>query len=214
MLPSGRWAPGWSLHRYVLPPAGYNQYVNRILRTIPALALLVLLCTGCNNGLVGGSATSGLQKTAAEYYNFRVGNLQGREYSSFLSPAYRNSFSKEGLEVLNKGNAAARASNSRIEKVTADDVAVSTEASFAMTDVPASLGFAFQSMEPQRWVRTGGRWYLYLGSDREVSEYGYFPVSIPYPVVPEEQPAQVLDEKRRKDVPQLPETDPDGEGGA
>ncbi len=175
-------------------------------------ALLALLClaAACNNNLVSGNTTTGLQKTAAEYYNFRVGNQGDLEYSSFLSPAYRNSFSKEDLESLNLANAAARSSNDRIEKVKADDVVISSEANFAMTDVPPALGFVFSSMEPLRWVKSGNRWYLYLGSDREVSDYGYFPVTIPFPQIPDEQPAQVLEERRRTDTPASDEQETSG----
>ena len=191
-------------HRYVLPPRGYNLYVISAIRTITILFAALLLLAGCNNKLIKSQAVSGLQKTAADYYNFKVGNLPGREYASFLSPAYRKSFSKDALETLNRGNAMARSSNNRIEKLRSEDVAVSIEGNFAMTDVPGSAGFAFESMEPQRWVKSGSKWYIYLGSDSEVSDYGYFPVSIPFPQIPEQQPAQVLEDKQRKDSPALP----------
>ncbi|MCB1218778.1 hypothetical protein KDL44_15440 [bacterium] len=173
---------------------------------------LGLACTGCNKSLISSRATAGLQNTAADYYNFRLGNLDGREYSSFLSPAYRGSFSKDKLTELNAGNAPARSANNRVEKVESADVLVSTEANFAMTDVSPALGYAFGSMEPLRWVKAGNRWFLYLGSDREVSEYGYFPVSIPFPQVPEQAPAQVLEEKRRKDTPAVPGEGDSAEG--
>lgn len=187
-------------------------------RVIIILVLLCGLCS-CRNGFVTGSVTAGLQKTAAEYYNFRVGQLAGREYSDFLSPAYRASFSKEDLAVLNQGNASVKSGSKRIEKVTANDVVVSTEANFAMTDVPPRLGFAFESMDAQRWVQVGSRWFLYMGSDREVSEYGYFPVSIAFPQIPDELPAQVQEDKRRKDQPIDPaeaeagQADDAGDGG-
>ncbi|MCB1220242.1 MAG: hypothetical protein H7A35_14020 [Planctomycetales bacterium] len=180
--------------------------------TLLALAALLMLA-GCNRSVVSSRATAGLQKTAAEYYNFSVGNLQGRDYSSFLSPAYRNSFTKDNLDALNAGNAPARSSNNRIEKVKAEDVVANLEGNFAMTDVPPSLGFAFESMEPLRWVKAGSRWYLYLGSDAEVGEYGYFPVSIPFPQILEQAPTQVLEEKRRTDTPVLPEGETQVEGG-
>ena len=173
-----------------------------MLQVIRVLFLL-LLCSlvSCRTTLVGGGATAGLQKSAADYYNFRVGNLPGRDYSGFLSPAYRASFNKDDLAALNRGNAPGKSTNKRIETVKAANVVVSVDTNFAMTDVSPQLGFAFESMDPLRWVRVGSRWFLYMGSDHEVSEYGYFPVSIAFPQIPDELPVQVLDEKRRKDTP-------------
>ena len=101
-------------HRYVLPPAGYNQYVKSAKILILLCLALGLACTGCNKSLISSRATAGLQNTAADYYNFRLGNLDGREYSSFLSPAYRGSFSKDKLTELNAGNAPARSANNRV----------------------------------------------------------------------------------------------------
>jgi hypothetical protein len=181
-------------------------------RFIIVVAVLCGLCS-CRNGFITSTSTAGLQKTAADYYNFRVGQQPGREYSDFLSPAYRASFSKEDLAVLNKGNASAKPNTKRIEKISSSDVVVSIEASFAMTDVPPRLGFAFESMQAQRWVKVGSRWFLYMGSDKEVSEYGYFPVGIAFPQIPAELPAQVQEDKRRKDPPGDPDAVQDGTTG-
>ena len=59
------------------------------------IIVFVLLLTGC--GLFGG----GLASRAADYYAYMLGHGTDVKYSSFLSPAYRDSFTKDGLANLN-----------------------------------------------------------------------------------------------------------------
>jgi hypothetical protein len=149
--------------------------------TIVAL-LLTLMCGagGCANN------EAGLRKRAAEYYSYMLGLSPRTEYSSFLSPAYRKSFTKTGLQQLNTELGAAQAST-RYKPAQAKHVAVALKGRFGYSNIGNELGQAYASIGPVRWLRVGSKWYLYLSSKAERDAYGPFPsdASPPAPPVPE-----------------------------
>ena len=140
----------------------------------------VIVLTSC--GILGG----GLDKRAALYYNFMVGRKPNVTYNRFLSPAYRNLFAPEELAKLDTAMQQGRTPNERLPSATASDVYISQAGTFALTTVNPKLDKIFAAFAPVRWVRVGGRWYLYSGSDAEYEAYGPFPQDL----VPPQPPAE------------------------
>ena len=165
-------------------PAGYNAYVRYLF-----LTLAVLTLAGC--GLIGGS----LEDRAADYYNFMVGNTPNVKYSSFISPAYRGVFTREALKEYNDKMGRGDKVLGRHGEATAADVTVRQNDKFAITVIDPETGRAFANLEPARWVKAGSKWYLYFGSDAEISRYGPFPEGLQPPAVrrQEPEPAEPVD---------------------
>jgi hypothetical protein len=136
--------------------------------------LLSLALLGCG----GGAA---LNKRAVGYYNFMAGLSPKTKYSSFFSPAYREQFQGDGLQAVDRAVSTGAKPNTRYKPAKAADVTVATAGNFAYTAVSPSLGPAFAGLRPQRWVRDGRGWYLYMGSDAEVRKYGQFPFDLTPP---------------------------------
>lgn len=139
---------------------------------------VLLLCSGC------GNAESGLKNRAAEYYNYMVGQAPRTPYTSFLSPAYRKTFSKQVLEKLNTQRGSKPEVNKRYKPAEARHIAVVIDGRFAYSNIGADLGQSFASVGPVRWVRVGSSWYLYAFSTAEKKAYGDFPNSLSPPAPP------------------------------
>lgn len=158
-----------------------------ILRIAAVAAALALLCcmSGCAN------SESGLKKRAAEYYSYMLGLTPKLSYSSFLTPAYRKTFTKAGLKELNAKLAVAEA-NKRYKPAQAKHVAVLIKGRFGYSNIGNELGQSYADIGPVRWVRVGSRWYVHMSTNAELSAYGPFPsdVSPPAPPLPEAKAAQ------------------------
>jgi hypothetical protein len=158
---------------------GYNGIVEtrRIITIGVALAVLVL-CAGC------GSTEGALKSRAAAYYNYMVGLAPGTNYSSFFSPAYRKTFTKQVLKKLNTRPGTKPEANKRYKPASARHIAVVINGRFAYTNIGMELGQSFASVGPARWVRVGSGWYLYSFSTAEKKAYGDFPNSLSPPAPP------------------------------
>lgn len=151
------------------------------MRRIIAVGLVfaaLLLCAGC------GSPESALKNRAANYYNYMVGLAPGTDYSSFFSPAYRKTFTKQVLKKLNQKPGTKQESNKRYKPASARHIAVVVDGRFAYTNIGTELGQSFASVGPVRWVRVGSGWYLYAFSTVEKKAYGDFPNSLSPPAPP------------------------------
>jgi hypothetical protein len=137
-----------------------------------SVILLVVLLAGC--GLFGG----GLASRAANYYAYMLGHGKDVKYSSFLSPAYRESFSKDGLANLNGTMRRGNIRGGRIPPVKPRDINVFREANFYVTTVKPEAGEGYDGISVTRWIKVGSGWYLYSGSEAEIEAYGHFPDSL------------------------------------
>jgi hypothetical protein len=146
--------------------------------------------------LLGGCSLFGgdLKGRAAAYYNFMVGLSPKTKYSSFLSPAYRHTFTSAHLRRLDKAISPGEKPIQRYSPARTKDIAVAQMGQYAFTTVNPELGRAFESVGPARWVNVGGRWYRYTGSEAEVNAYGKFPVALSPPAPP--KPAKPADKTR------------------
>jgi len=129
--------------------------------------------------MMGGS----LEDRAADYYNFMVGNKPNVKYSSYISPAYRGVFAKEDLKALNEAMSPGSTASVHHGTASAEDVFTAVQDKFAITLIDPNKGRAFRNIEPTKWVKAGNRWYLYFGSDAEISRYGPFPQDLSPPAV-------------------------------
>lgn len=146
-------------------------------RVFLALAVALLLCGGIP---ACGLFSPGVEARAAAYYNFMVGRTPRTLYTSFLSPAYKGTFQPDSLKALDEYSRVETQPNERYPAARARDVQVEARDQFAYTAIDPGLGDAYANLQPQRWVRDGSRWYMYMGSDAEVSAYGIFPADL-YP---------------------------------
>ncbi len=150
-----------------------------ILRFTFAVLLLALLCGagGCAN------SESSLKQRGAEYYSYMLGLAPRTTYSSFLSPAYRKSFTKTGLKELDAQLGVAQASE-RFKPAQPKHVAVAINGRYGYSNIGGELGQAYAVIGPVRWVRVSLKWYLYLGSKNEQAAYGPFPTDASPPAPP------------------------------
>jgi hypothetical protein len=122
-----------------------------------------------------------------------LGHGRDVKYSSFLSPAYRDSFTKDGLANLNSTMRRGNIQGGRIPPVQPGDINVYREANFFVTTIKPEAGEGYGGISLARWVKVGSGWYLYSGSESEIEAYGHFPDSLlaeaSAPPAPEE-PAQ------------------------
>lgn len=151
--------------------------MRRIIAVATVLAALGI-CAGC------GTPESGLKSRAAAYYNFMVGLAPEKDYSSFLSPAYRKLLSKQSLKQLNAHPSGKQEANKRYKPASSKHIAVTIAGRFAYSNIGAELGQSFASVGPSRWVRVGSGWYLYSSSSTEQKAYGSFPNSLSPPAPP------------------------------
>jgi hypothetical protein len=142
--------------------------VNKLLIALTVLLLL----SGC--GLFGG----GLPGRAADYYAYMLGHGKDVKYSSFLSPAYRNSFNEDGLANLNNMMRRGNIEGGRIPPVKAKHIEVFHEGNFYMTLIKPEAGEGYTGVSRARWVKVGPNWFLYSGSEAEIEAYGQFPDSL------------------------------------
>jgi hypothetical protein len=161
---------------------GATGYNSSVLRNI-ILALVVLACCSC------GLLPAKLEQRAADYYSFQVGHLPKAKYSAFLTPAYRAIANPDGLSQLDAAMRKSTSPSERYARITAAQVTVQQDGLFAMTTVDSSLGGSFRDGKPIRWVRVGRRWFIYLGSDAEVEQYGMFPPNLTRPALDQHRPA-------------------------
>ena len=154
--------------------------INAIAKTGVA-CLTAALCLAL--GSCGLFSTS-LETRANSYYAFMVGLAPGAKYSSFISPAYRQTFDRSSLAILDEARGVGKTVNKRYPKTGAKDIATSTRDSFAYSLVNPALGDAYAAMSPVRWVKAGRSWYLFLGSDAEIGAYGEFPRELSPPTSP------------------------------
>lgn len=139
------------------------------------LLLLVASLGACN------LVPAALEPAAVKYYNYMQGLTPGKSYSSFTSPAYRQSLSKETQSKLDDVLSRSRKKNPRAIEARPADVRVAVDGIFGLTAAGAEASFAAQALGETRWVKAGGRWYLYLNSDAEISAYGQFPSNLRLP---------------------------------
>ncbi len=177
-----------------------------MLRIIIIASLALTLCS-C------GLLPAKLDRRAADYYSFQVGHLPKAKYSSFLSPAYREIADKAGLSELDTAMRKATAPSERYERIKTVQVTVQQDGHFALTTVDASLGGTFRDGKPIRWVRDGGKWFIFLGSDAEIAKYGIFPPGLALGPTEHRRPESLpplLNKGRTSPLPALAE----GEGSA
>ena len=115
---------------------------------------------------------------AADYYDFMLGNGGDAKYSSFLSPAYRDSFEPDVLANLDHAMRRGNVTGSRLPKVEAGDVLVVKEGNFALTAIDPGAGDHYQGVSEASFVKVGTRWYVFVGSESEIAAYGSFPESL------------------------------------
>ncbi len=161
------------------------------IRVCFCLALLagLLLLGSC--GVVGG-----LEGRAAQYYNYLIGRYPKQAYSSYLSPAYKKKFSRDDLRQLDESRRKATKPNTRYPLAHGRNVLITSEDKFAWSVVDPALGDAFAVQQPLRWVKVGLNWYIYSGSEAEISAYGAFPATLaPPPMVEFEKQHEAEREK-------------------
>lgn len=144
-----------------------------------------MFCSAC--GVFG---SSGIEQTALNYYEFRLGHRPGLSYSSFFSPEYRKLVSKADLDLLDSKLTYRDGSNTRYAEVKLKDIAVSQEARYALTLFRGQESAGLDGDDVINWVRVGSKWYLHMGTDSEGAVYGDFPTNLPLPdLTVEEDPA-------------------------
>jgi hypothetical protein len=149
---------------------------NPTRRTAPAwLAAALCVLAGC--GLFGQPVA----RDAAQYYDYMLGLSPQTKYTSFYSPAYRESLPKQTIDLTDTAMGRASKKNTRQQPVNAKDVRSATLGIFALTAASDQPLSALGSLGTTRWVRDGGRWYLYFGSDAEIKAYGEFPPQLQLP---------------------------------
>ncbi|MCC7478139.1 hypothetical protein IT575_06735 [bacterium] len=167
-------------------------------------AAVLALTLACAIWLAACGAVGGIEGRAAQYYNYMIGRYPKQAYSSYLSPAYKKKFTRDGLRQLDETRRKASKPNTRYPLAKGKHVLVSSQDRFAYTVVDPELGDAFAVLQPQRWVKSGLNWYLYTGSQAEIEAYGSFPAELAPPPLAE---FEALHEKERK-----PATLPKGKG--
>jgi hypothetical protein len=155
----------------------------RLLLTAAGLAIALLTAGGpASCGLVSRP----LEPAAAAYYNFMSGAVRGPKYSSFLNPAYRKALSKDQLGKIDGFMEGSGKKNEHARLLKKSDVRAASLGSFGVS-APANPVTAMAS-GGTKWVKDGGRWFLYLGNEAEVKKYGPFPVQLQLPPPQKDDP--------------------------
>jgi hypothetical protein len=142
---------------------------------VAALGAAVLWLAGC--GLFGHTVAA----DAERYYNFALGLSPKSKYTSFCSPAFVKSLPQRTLDLANEATGRATKANPSQKPVDPREIRSATKGNFALTAASNKAGFTLRSLGTTRWVRVGGRWYLYRGSDAELTAYGTFPLDLQLP---------------------------------
>lgn len=139
---------------------------------------LLFLVSGCGGG------EKALRTRALGYYNYITGaGKMTRE--DFISPAAKKAMTEEAFKGLRRANEELEKVRKEMREnsgfkpmeVKIDQIASKVEGKFGVTSVP----YVYQpaSLIAQvRWVRVGGKWYLYTGGDVDVKAYGEFPSTL------------------------------------
>jgi hypothetical protein len=149
--------------------------LSRAVRPVGILAGCLLLLAGCN------LLSAPLEPAAASYYNYMQGLNPEKSYAGFTSPAFRKSLSKESLAKLDDVLKQSRKKNPRASQIKRADIVTAIAANFGLSAAGPDASFASRELGQTQWVKDGGRWYLFLGSDAEVKKYGQFPVQLKLP---------------------------------
>jgi len=132
------------------------------------VAALILLLASCGGG--------GLERRAADFYSYMLGQRPQETILNYISPAFRTEleqrFSKE--EVAEYGKRQKPPGVSR-ETPRLSSIRTRIEGNFALTWVEGRPDEPLVGSEPVMWVRDGGKWYLYYGTEAEVEKYSEFP---------------------------------------
>lgn len=148
-------------------------------------AVLALSLSGCGGG------ERGLRVRAVGYYNYLTGAGKMTK-EDFISPAARKTMNDEQYRALKLAQQELEKARQELRQgsrftpkdVKIDEIAAKVDGKFGVTSVPyvyepASL------IAQVKWVRVGGRWYIYAGSPAEVDAYGQFPsglvIDVPRP---------------------------------
>jgi hypothetical protein len=145
---------------------------------LAVLAGLACLLASC------GFVTPKLEPAATSYYDYMQGLDPGRSFSSFASPAYRKALPAQSVKKFDEVMARGHKKNPRARPIKATEIRAATVANFGLTEAGPDASYATQTLGKTRWVRDGGKWYLFLGSDAEVKQYGQFPVQLVLPPLP------------------------------
>jgi hypothetical protein len=133
--------------------------------------LLLLLLASCAGG--------GLERRAADFYSYMVGQRPNKTILNYISPAFRAYLEQEHGkdEVAQYGNRQKPPGVSK-KAPKRSSLRSAVEGSFALTWVEGRPDEPLVGSEPVMWVRDGGRWYLYYGTEAEVTKYSEFPAEL------------------------------------
>lgn len=129
--------------------------------------------------LLASCAGGGLERRAADFYSYMVGQRPNETILNYISPAFR-AYLEQQLgedEVAQYGN---RQKPPGISKKAPKRSSVRTavEGDFAFTWVEGRPDEPLVGSAPVMWVRDGGKWYLYYGTEAEVTKYSEFPAEL------------------------------------
>ena len=142
-----------------------------VLHTVLALAAVFL--TSC-------APAQPIERRAHGFYSFLTGHRPSASFKDYISPAFRSEITTEQgktrLEMLTM--ALRPASGTELDAPELNDVRVLTEGDFALTWLEGRPDEPLTDSPPIRWVKTGGRWYLYFGTAKEYEQYKDFPSAL------------------------------------
>ena len=129
--------------------------------------------------LLASCAGGGLERRAADFYSYIVGQRPNETILNYISPAYRAELERQ----LGKSEVAAYGKRQKPPGVSKkapkrSSVRTAVEGDFAFTWVEGRPDEPLVGSEPVMWVRDSGKWYLYYGTEAEVTKYSEFPAEL------------------------------------
>jgi hypothetical protein len=121
-----------------------------------------------------------LTRTAVDFYNALYQLDRKASIAQFFLPAVRKQIQKnEGsqyLKFLEEGMASAK--NKPREPITPKDVRVRISGKFGVTWAETRQDNPLSQASPMKWVKVGGRWFLFQGPKDVLEKLGVFPLEL------------------------------------
>jgi hypothetical protein len=148
------------------------------------LRLAILVTLYITAILLSSCAAQKVETRALSFYRMLAGQSPKDSMVNYLSPAYRAELEKQGkLEIFASLAKTLRINATKTKELNPKNIHSDRLGDFALTWVEGLPDEPMVGSPPMKWVRTRGKWYLYMGSEAELKAYKDFPSGLRPPVI-------------------------------
>ncbi len=152
--------------------------------------------------LLSSCAAQKVETRALSFYRMLAGHSPKDSMVNYLSPAYRAELEKQGkLEIFASLAKTLRISAAKTKELNPKNIHSDRLGDFALTWVEGLPDEPMVGSPPMKWVRTRGKWYLYMGSEAELKAYKEFPSGLRPPVISPPKASETSEKPRKGEEP-------------